>query len=108
MDIDRYAQWAARIPVGTPPLTNEVELLAYLSLGLTSEAGEIADLLKKRLRDGRWSADEATDELGDLAYYFARLCAAIGKTPSEILDRSVAKIESRLGQSGKAPPSSAG
>jgi NTP pyrophosphatase (non-canonical NTP hydrolase) len=102
MDIDRYAQWAARIPVGTPPLTNEVELLAYLSLGLSSEAGEIADLLKKRLRDGNWSTDEVTDELGDVAYYFARLCAAVGKTPSDILERSVAKIEARLRPSSPA------
>jgi len=102
MEIDRYAEWAAKIPVGTPPLKDDAELLPYLCLGLTSEAGEIAGLMKKRLRDGQWSADAAADELGDVAYYFARLCAAIGKTPSEVLDRSVAKIEGRLRQSAKA------
>jgi len=101
MDIDRYAEWAAKIPVGRP-LKDDADLLAYLCLGLASEAGEVAGLLKKRLRDGRWSAEAAADELGDVAYYFARLCAAIGKTPSEILDQSVAKIEARLSQSAKA------
>jgi len=102
MDIDRYAEWAAKIPVGTPPLKDDADLLAYLSLGLASEAGEVAGLTKKRLRDGQCSADAAADELGDVAYYFTRLCAAIGKTPSEILDQSVAKIEARLKASAKA------
>ena len=99
MDIDRYAEWAARIPVGTPAIEDDAELLSYLCLGLSSEAGEIADLMKKRLRDGRWNPDAAADELGDLAYYFARLCAAVGKRPSEILDRSLAKIEQRIAES---------
>lgn len=102
MDIDRYAEWAAKIPVGTPPLKDDADLLAYLCLGLTSEAGEIAGLMKKRLRDGRWDAAATADELGDVAYYFARLCAAIGKTPSEILDQSVGKVEARLKASAKA------
>jgi NTP pyrophosphatase (non-canonical NTP hydrolase) len=101
MEIDQYALWAANIPVGTPPIKAEAELLSYLCLGLTGEAGEIAGLMKKRLRDGTWSGDAAADELGDLAYYFARLCAALGKVPSEILDRSVGKIEARLRQAAK-------
>jgi NTP pyrophosphatase (non-canonical NTP hydrolase) len=96
MDIDRYAEWAAKIPVGTPPLKDKTDLIAYLYLGLASEAGEVADLLKKRLRDGKWDAEAMADELGDVAYYFARLCAAIGKSPSQILDASAKKIEGRL------------
>ena len=96
MDIDRYAAWAAEIPVGTPPLKDGAELLSYLCLGLTGEAGEVADIVKRRLRDGQWSADAAADELGDVAYYFARLCAAIGRKPSDILDRNAAKIEARV------------
>lgn len=96
MDIDRYAEWAAEIPVGTPPLKDEGELIAYLCLGLASEAGEVADLMKKRLRDRKWDTAAMADELGDVAYYFARLCAAIGKTPAQILDASVAKIEGRI------------
>lgn len=98
MDIDRYAEWAARIPVGTPPKRGD-ELMAYLGLGLSSEAGEVAGALKKKIRDGRWSPEAMSDELGDVAYYFARLCTALEKKPSEILDASVAKIEARLGRS---------
>ncbi|HTO83883.1 MAG TPA: pyrophosphatase [Methylomirabilota bacterium] len=96
MDIDRYAEWAARIPIGRPPIRAEAALLSYLCIGLASESGELAGVVKKRLRDGQWNPEQAADELGDVAYYFARLCAALGKQPSEVLDRSVAKIAARL------------
>jgi NTP pyrophosphatase (non-canonical NTP hydrolase) len=96
MDIDRYAEWAAKIPIGHPPIQAEAGLLSYLCIGLASEAGELAGVVKKLLRDGKWSPEQAADELGDVAYYFARLCAALGKQPSEVLDGSVAKIAARL------------
>ena len=76
MDIDRYAEWAARIPIGRPPIEAEAAVLSYLCIGLASEAGELAGVVKKLLRDGQWNPEQAADELGDVAYYFARLCAA--------------------------------
>jgi NTP pyrophosphatase (non-canonical NTP hydrolase) len=96
MDIDRYAKWAATIQVGRPPIQDDVKLLSYLCIGLASEAGELGGLVRKLLRDGEWNAEQAADELGDVAYYFARLCAALGKNPSGLLDQSVAKIEARI------------
>jgi NTP pyrophosphatase (non-canonical NTP hydrolase) len=98
MTIDEYATWAAsvaRIPKGG---TLDRERLSYLGLGLASEAGEVAGDIKKLLRDGEatWSADKLGDELGDVIYYWAALCAAIGRSPADVLSASRAKIEARI------------
>jgi NTP pyrophosphatase (non-canonical NTP hydrolase) len=96
MQIDEYAAWAAQIAKVAPTATPDPARLAYLGLGLTGEAGEVAELIKKLLRDGAWSAERIGDELGDVFYYLAALCAASGHRPSDILAASRAKIEARL------------
>ena len=47
--------------------------IAYLSLGLCGEAGEVANKIKKYIRDGTNSYDELADELGDVLWYLAVL-----------------------------------
>jgi len=98
MDINEYAAWAAqiaRIPAGG---TMDRERLSYLALGLAGEAGEIADLVKKVLRDGEgaWSPERVAGELGDVIYYWSALCAAVGCTPGDVLAASRTKIEARI------------
>ena len=94
MMIDDYATWATTIkrPVGND---NEELDLAYLGLGLAGESGEVAEVVKKRLRSGAWDGDNLADELGDVIYYWAKLCLVAGVNPSEILERSRKKIEGR-------------
>ena len=96
MEIAEYAAWAARIARVSPDAMPDRERLAYLGLGLTSEAGEVAELIKKLLRDGAWSPDQLGDELGDVFYYLAALCVASGHRPGDVLAASRAKIEARL------------
>jgi NTP pyrophosphatase (non-canonical NTP hydrolase) len=98
VDINEYAAWAAkvaRVPAGG---TMDRERLSYLALGLTGEAGEVADHVKKLLRDGEaaWDPDHVSEELGDLVYYWAALCMAIGRRPADVLAASHAKIEARI------------
>jgi NTP pyrophosphatase (non-canonical NTP hydrolase) len=98
MDIEDYAAWAAkltRVPAGG---TMDRQRLAYLGLGLAGEAGEVADHVKKLLRDGEaaWNPAQVADELGDVIYYWAALCAATGRSPNEVLAASQAKIEARI------------
>ena len=94
MTIDDYAAWAASIkrPFGADQ--EEIDL-AYLGLGLSGESGEVTEVIKKRLRTGSWDPAEMADELGDVVYYWAKLCLAAGVQPSEVLARSKAKIEAR-------------
>ncbi|MEZ5834051.1 MAG: nucleoside triphosphate pyrophosphohydrolase family protein [Dongiaceae bacterium] len=102
MTLDEYAAWAgevARIPAGG---TMDRERLSYLALGLTGEAGEVADLIKKLLRDGdsAWRPERLAEELGDVIYSWSAMCAAIGRSPSDLLAASRAKIEAKLAKRG--------
>ena len=96
MDIDDYAAWAATvagIPAGG---TMDRECLSYLGLGLNGEAGEVAEHIKKLLRDRAWDRDAVADELGDVAFYWAALCAAVGRSPGDVLAASYEKIQARI------------
>ncbi len=96
MSIDDYVEWARH--VGAMPSTPDAsrEHLAYLALGLGGEAGEACDVVKRALRDGTLDPQRLADELGDLIYYWARLCAVAGVAPALLLDESRRKIEARL------------
>ncbi|HNB27237.1 MAG TPA: nucleoside triphosphate pyrophosphohydrolase family protein [Alphaproteobacteria bacterium] len=96
MELDDYATWAARVAEATPMTARE--RLAYLALGLSGEAGEVADHVKKTLRDGdaAWNPAKVAEELGDVIFGWAALCAMLGRKPSDILEASRAKIEARI------------
>lgn len=94
--LDAYARWAAGVAARVG--ASDRERLAYLGLGLASEAGEIADHIKRLIRDGSANPDAFAEELGDLGYYWAALCHAAGRAPDAVLTASRAKIERRLAQ----------
>jgi len=100
MDIDDYAAWAAGVARVSAADQPDRERLSYLGLGLAGETGEAVEHIKKLLRDGVWRADAFADELGDVAYYWAALCVAAGRNPSDVLAASKAKIEGRIGKKG--------
>jgi NTP pyrophosphatase (non-canonical NTP hydrolase) len=104
MMIDEYATWAAKVNparLGAAASTEERQLM-YLVLALAGEVGEVADHVKKVLRDGTWDRDRLTSELGDVIYYWAKLCAVAGCVPSELLERSVTTIEARIAKQASA------
>ena len=69
--------------------------LYYLSLGLTSEAGEVAGKIKKLMRDGKLDIGNLAYELGDCFWYLARLCDAIGYEPEDVLTININKLLKR-------------
>jgi NTP pyrophosphatase (non-canonical NTP hydrolase) len=84
--------------------------ILYTVLGLNGEAGEVADKVKKVLRDNN---GEFTDEkkqaialeLGDTLWYVAMCAREIGMTLEEIAEKNNEKLRSRaernvLGGSG--------
>jgi NTP pyrophosphatase (non-canonical NTP hydrolase) len=96
MTIDDYAKWAATVAKVTA--APDPTKLSYLGLGLAAESGEVADHIKKLLRDGKLDRAALIEELGDVIYYWACLCAAAGEAPSELLAKSREKIAGRVGQ----------
>jgi NTP pyrophosphatase (non-canonical NTP hydrolase) len=81
--------------------------LAYLTLGLAGEAGEIANKAKKIIRDGDNSAkrSEITKELGDVCWYIAVLAQELGVNLGKVMEDNIEKLADRkargmLGGSG--------
>jgi len=74
--------------------------LYYVSLGLTGEAGEIANKVKKIIRDdfGKLTfkrKEELKNELGDLLWYLAMLAEELNLDLDEIMENNIKKLASR-------------
>ena len=70
--------------------------LYYLTLGLTSEVGEVADKLKKSIRDGHeLDVEGVAYELGDCLFYLARLADHFKFNLSKVADMNMQKLSSR-------------
>lgn len=74
--------------------------LNYPVLGLNSEAGEVADKLKKVIRDkggiiSTEDEDEIAKELGDVLWYIARCARAIDYKLEDIMALNVRKLSER-------------
>ena len=74
--------------------------LAYPALGLCGEAGEVAEKVKKTIRDdgGVLSADRRAAlaaELGDVLWYVAQVATEAGLDLGDIAAGNLAKLRSR-------------
>ena len=96
MDLRTYQQRSretARYPqAGANPI--------YPTLGLCGEAGEVADKVKKVLRDRQGDFDNAVIddlrlELGDVLWYVAQLATELELDLAEIAEANLAKLASR-------------
>jgi NTP pyrophosphatase (non-canonical NTP hydrolase) len=72
----------------------------YPALGLCGEAGEVAEKVKKVIRDKGGVLDEASrqalkKELGDVAFYLAAMCSELGFPLEEVLKANVEKLQGR-------------
>jgi NTP pyrophosphatase (non-canonical NTP hydrolase) len=96
MDLNAYQEGArrtARYPdVGANPI--------YPTLGLCGESGEVADKVKKVLRDQDGVFSEEVRhalklELGDVLWYVAQLASELGFGLDEIATANLDKLASR-------------
>lgn len=74
--------------------------IIYPTLGLSGESGEVADKVKKVLRDhnGEFSIEtkvELAKELGDVMWYCAALSRDLGFTLEEVCKMNLDKLASR-------------
>ncbi|AWY07378.1 nucleotide pyrophosphohydrolase [Streptomyces phage Araceli] len=98
MDFPQYQQGARETAVY--PGQGQGAGLAYVALGLAGEAGEVANKVKKILRDkgGVLNVNEAAkiaEEAGDVLWYLAALCDELGADLGQIAALNLAKLESR-------------
>jgi NTP pyrophosphatase (non-canonical NTP hydrolase) len=73
----------------------------YTALGLAGEAGEVADLTKKFIRDDEWNvSDERREdikkELGDVLWYLAMVADAWDISLEHIAFMNISKLRDRM------------
>jgi NTP pyrophosphatase (non-canonical NTP hydrolase) len=74
--------------------------LAYYTLGLTGEAGECADAIKKHLSGSKQiDPDAIKRELGDVLWYINALSTYFNFDLDDIAQTNIAKIKARHGES---------
>ena len=95
MNANSYQQWTISTAIYPGAGTGNNEELSYLALGLNGEAGEVADKVKKYLRDGKLDIGGIVYELGDVCWYIARLADALGYDFEDLLTINNAKLEQR-------------
>ena len=79
----------------------EKDDIVYNALGITGEAGEIADHVKKMLRDdGGILTPERREilkkELGDVLWYVSNMAQKLGFSLDEVGEANIEKIQDRV------------
>lgn len=90
--IKAYSEW-----VESMILTKGPERLVENTLGLVGEAGEVAEKIKKLIRDEtKFSDEEVLKELGDVVFYATALSNIYGKGLHEVMELNIKKLDDRL------------
>ena len=94
-DLDMYQKVAL-----TTAIYPREQAIIYPTLGLTGEAGEVANKVKKIIRDGSDSKDEKLvseikAEIGDCLWYIAVLANDFDIKLSDIASTNLEKLENR-------------
>ena len=79
---------------------DDMPVLAYVTLGLVGESGEIADKVKKLYRDAGGEIDGAARvaillELGDALWYVAALAQELDSSLGQVAQLNLAKLTDR-------------
>jgi NTP pyrophosphatase (non-canonical NTP hydrolase) len=86
-----YSYW-----VESKMLTKGETRLVENTLGLVGEAGEVAEKVKKLLRDkSKIDPREIIKELGDVAFYLTGLANYFNSNLDEVLDANMQKLNDR-------------
>lgn len=114
IDLNKYKEFVGEV---TSNESNNTEALATMlnkldkesgvnmaqlltgAIGIASEGGEFAEIVKKCIFQGKPLDDEtqfhAKRELGDIIWYWINSCRALGLDPNEVIAENVRKLEAR-------------
>ena len=76
-----------------------IALLMTGAIGIASEGGEFAEIIKKCVFQGKPMDDETIfhckRELGDIMWYWINSCRALGLDPNDVVQENVNKLKAR-------------
>lgn len=96
LKFDTYGEWRLTFDVA-----RDSKDLVYPALGLNGEAGEVAEKVKKILRDKGGVVDEDSKqaillECGDVLWYLDALAYRLDSSLSEVAEMNIQKLQSRM------------
>lgn len=99
MEMNAYQQAARKTAI----YPNLGQNFIYPTLGLTGEAGEVAEKIKKIIRDGNMAMtdekrQEIAKELGDVMWYVSQLAAECNLSLEDIAQGNLEKLQKRQQQ----------
>ena len=114
VDLNKYKEFVEKVTSlqsnETGGLTSQLEklekesnvnmaLLLTGSIGIASEGGEFAEIVKKCIFQGKPLDNEtifhAKRELGDIMWYWVNSCRALDLDPNDVMAENVEKLKSR-------------
>ncbi|MCB0630469.1 MAG: nucleoside triphosphate pyrophosphohydrolase family protein [Saprospiraceae bacterium] len=99
MTANEYQQAAARTLIDAPDfeITDLQVMLAWNAIGLSGEAGEVADLIKKGIfHQQGLDRLKLKKELGDVLWYLSALCSGLGLSLEEVMQHNIDKLKARF------------
>lgn len=99
-EFDDYQDATERTAIYPSGETDDEQLpdigVLYTTMGLTGEAGEVSEKVKKYIREGdEQYIEDLEDELGDVLWYTARLAEELDLSLSQIAEDNMMKLLDR-------------
>jgi len=100
MNFNEYQKKASQTAIFNS-LGSDVMKIAYLALGITGESGEVAEKIKKILRDNNGNVteekkEEIIKEMGDVLWYLSQLSQELGIDFDYVAQVNIEKLQSRM------------
>lgn len=98
MEAHEYQRLAARTLIDSPgfDLRDDAIMVIWNVVGLTGEAGEIAEHVKKGIFHQHGLDREMLEkEIGDCLWYLAALCTTLGIDLSVVMEKNIDKLRLR-------------
>jgi NTP pyrophosphatase (non-canonical NTP hydrolase) len=97
MDFKEYQKKSRKTAV----YPNAGNNFVYPVLGLTGESGEVADKIKKVIRDkngiiSKETKEELKKELGDVLWYVSQIASELKIPLNDIAEKNIEKLYSRM------------
>jgi len=98
MDVNDYQIQAVRTLIAKPDfeLTGKQIMTIWCGIGLSGEAGEVANHIKKGIfHQHGIDVEKLSEEIGDVLWYAAALCETLGLEMSDVMQQNIDKLNKR-------------
>lgn len=95
MNINEYQKFTLETAVYPGAGEHGFNEILYLTLGIASEAGEVAGKLKKVIRGDKLDPEAYVSELSDVLWYLARICDNLNISMEQLAEYNYNKLMER-------------